>query len=286
MSDILAEIRQRYASMTPVEKRIASCILEAPERVINETITQLASRTGISSGSIANFAASLGFKGYAGMKIGIAQGLERPGTITFDGVEPTDGPKMAMKKLMQSSQASFLNTFNAIGMELDDAARMLAQATRIEIYASGSSLPVAQDAHYRLMRLGLPTVILPDPLLASMSAAQLHEGDVVLAVSDKGRTNNTLIAAQIAKRNGANILTLTSVPDSPLAQLADVALVSISSEAASFREAVVSRLTQLLMIDSLCSYIAAQRGLDALQHLDSEIEVLEHYRRMTEEDKV
>ena len=286
MSDILAEIRQRYASMTPVEKRIAACILEAPERVINETITQLAAQLGISSGSIAKFAASMGFKGYSGMKIGIAQGLEKPETLTFDGVEPTDGPKMAMKKLMQSSQASFLNTVHAIGTELDDAAELLLQANRIEIYAGGSSLPVAQDAHYRLMRLGLPTVILPDPLLASMSAAQLHEGDAVIAVSDKGRTNNTLIAAQIARRSGAKILALTSVTDSPLAQLSDVALVSVSAEAASFREAVVSRLTQLLMMDSLCSYIAAQRGLDAMQHLDSEIEVLEQYRRMAKEEEV
>ena len=282
MSDILADIRQRYPSMTPVEKRIASCILEAPDRVINETITQLAARTGISSGSIAKFAVSLGFKGYSGMKIGIAQGLEKPNTLTFDGVNPTDGPKMAMKKLMQASQTSFMNTFNAIGTEMDDAANLLMHARRIEIYARGSSLPVAQDAHYRLMRLGLPTVILPDPLLASMSAAQLQEGDVIIAVSDKGRTNNTLTAAQIAKRSGARILALTSVPDSPLAQLADAALISVSSEAASYREAVVSRLTQLLLIDSLCSYIAAQRGLDAMQHLDSEIEVLEYYRQMTE----
>ena len=282
MSDILADIRQRYPSMTPVEKRIASCILEAPDRVINETITQLAARTGISSGSIAKFAVSLGFKGYSGMKIGIAQGLEKPNTLTFDGVNPTDGPKMAMKKLMQASQTSFMNTFNAIGTEMDDAANLLMHARRIEIYAGGSSLPVAQDAHYRLMRLGLPTVILPDPLLASMSAAQLQEGDVIIAVSDKGRTNNTLTAAQIAKRSGARILALTSVPDSPLAQLADAALISVSSEAASYREAVVSRLTQLLLIDSLCSYIAAQRGLDAMQHLDSEIEVLEYYRQMTE----
>ena len=282
MSDILADIRQRYPSMTPVEKRIASCILEAPDRVINETITQLAARTGISSGSIAKFAVSLGFKGYSGMKIGIAQGLEKPNTLTFDGVNPTDGPKMAMKKLMQASQTSFMNTFNAIGTEMDDAANLLMHARRIEIYAGGNSLPVAQDAHYRLMRLGLPTVILPDPLLASMSAAQLQEGDVIIAVSDKGRTNNTLTAAQIAKRSGARILALTSVPDSPLAQLADAALISVSSEAASYREAVVSRLTQLLLIDSLCSYIAAQRGLDAMQHLDSEIEVLEYYRQMTE----
>ena len=283
--DILSKIRQRFVSMTPVEKRIASCILEAPEIFVNETITQLAARAKTSSGSIVKFAASMGFKGYSNMKIEIAQGLEQPRILSFDGVDPTDGPKAAMQKLMQAAQTAFTDTYSAISMELGEAAELLAKARRIEIYAAGSSLPVAQDAHYRLMRLGLPAVILPDPLLASMSAAQLGEHDVVIAVSDKGRTNNTLTAAQIAKRSGAKLLVLTSVQDSPLAKLADVALISVSVEAVAYREAVVSRLAQLLIMDSLCAYLAAQRGLDAMRHLDNEIEVLEEYRQIRQEEE-
>lgn len=284
MSDLLSGIRQRFASMTPVEKRIALCILESPERFLNETITQLAARSGTSSGSVAKFAASMGFRGYSDMKITIAQTLQ-PQPLSFDGVEATDGPKAAMQKLMQAAQTAFSDTFRAMGSELEMAAALLDGAKRIEIYAAGSSLPVAHDAHYRLMRLGLPAVILPDPLLASMSASQLREDTVVLAVSDKGRTSNTLTAARIARRNGAKIVALTSVPDSPLAQAADVALISVSVETEARREAVVSRLAQLLIVDSLCAYLAAQRGLDAMWHLDNEIEILEEYRQENREEK-
>lgn len=64
MSKCLSVLKQRLSSMTPVEKRIAACILEAPGEVINETLTHLAARAKTSAGSVANFATSMGFKGF------------------------------------------------------------------------------------------------------------------------------------------------------------------------------------------------------------------------------
>lgn len=283
MTKCLAMLKQRLSSMTPVEKRIAACILEAPSEVINETITHLAARAGTSAGSVANFASSMGFKGFSDMKIQLASSLEKPQAPAFDGVAAADDPRTAMKKMMAAAQNSFLDTFDAMGDELLRAADLLMNARRIEIYASGSSLPVGQDAHYRLMRLGLPAVIVPDPLLACMSASQLGEQDVALAISHKGRTNNTLASARMARQRGAKLLAMTSFQLSPLAQMSDVCLISVSGEATAYREAVVSRLTQLLLIDSLCAYIAAQRGMEAMQYLDNEIEVLEAYRKNDQE---
>lgn len=271
-------LKQRLPSMTPVERKIAACILEKPELVIDETITHLAQRAGTSSGSVANFAAAQGFRGFSDMKIQIARSLENAQKPAFDGVNAGDDPRAAMQKIMQAAQTAFQDTLGVMGDELSEAARLLMNARRIEIYAGGSSLPVGQDVHYRLMRLGLPAVIIPDPLLACMSAAQLTGSDVALAISHKGRTANTLAAAQTAKRRGAKVIGLTSYEVSPLAAMSDVRLVSVSGEAEAYREAVVSRLTQLVIMDSLCAYIAAQRGEEAMRHLDNEIEVLEQYR--------
>jgi len=278
----LSLLKQRLPSMTPTEKKIASCILESPDVVINETITHLAERAGTSSGSVANFAASMGFRGFSDMKIQIAQSLETSGTPAFDGVDASDDPRAAMQKIIASAQTAFKDTLDAMGDELAQAAQLLMSARRIEIYSGGSSLPIGQDVHYRLMRLGLPAVILPDPLLACMSASQLTDSDVALTISHKGRTTNTLAAAEMAKRKGAKVIALTSFHASPLAALSDVCLVSVSGEAIAYREAVISRLTQLVIIDSLCAYIAAQRGLEAMQYLDNEIEVLEQYRKSEE----
>lgn len=268
-------MRQRLSSMTPAERRIASCILESPEAVINETITHLAQRANASSGSVVNFAAGMGFRGFSDMKIRIAQGLEGSRRPDFDGVNESDDPKAAMRKLMQAAQSAFIDTLAAMGDEMDRAAQRMMQARRIEIYAAGSSLPVGQDVHYRLMRQGLPAIILPEPLMACMSASQLAPDDLVIAISHSGRTKNTLAAAQMAKTRGAGLIALTSFKQSPLAALSDVCLVSVSGEARAYREAVVSRLTQLLIVDSLCAYIAAQRGMETMEYLDNEIEVLE-----------
>lgn len=283
MIKFLPTLRQRFSSMTPVEKRIANCILECPEEVINETITHLAARAGTSSGSVANFASAMGCKGFSDLKIRVAQSLEKEEKPIFDGVYSSDEPRQAMRKIINAAQSSFQDTFQSMGSELAEAAELLSNAARIEIYASGSSLPVGQDVHYRLLRLGLPAVILPDPLLACISASQLREGMVALAISHKGRTTNTLNAAQMAKNRHAKVLALTSFKESPLADLSDVCLVSVSGEALAYREAVVSRLTQLMIVDSICAYIAAQRGMDAMRYLDNEIEVLEHYRKNDEE---
>jgi len=283
MSKCLSVLKQRLSSMTPVEKRIAACILEAPGEVINETLTHLAARAKTSAGSVANFATSMGFKGFSDMKIQLARSLEATEAPAFDGVDVSDDPRTAMRKMMAAAQTAFQDTLDAVGEELSRAAQLLMSARRIEIYASGSSLPVGQDVHYRLMRMGLPAVIIPDPLLACMSASQLGKEDVALAISHKGRTTTTLTAVQMARQRGASILSLTSFQASPLAKLSDVCLVSVSGEATAYREAVVSRLTQLLLIDSLCAYIAAQRGMEAMQYLDNEIEVLEHYRKSDQE---
>ena len=283
MKNCLSILKQRLPAMTPAEKRIAACILENPDMVINETITHLAKRAGTSSGSVANFAASMGFKGFSDMKIQIARSADVSGGPDFDGVDSSDSPRQAMEKIIQASSAAFTDTLSAMGDELDRAAEMLMSARRIEIYSGGSSLPVGQDVHYRLMRLGLNAVIIPDPLLSCMSASQLTENDLAVAISHKGRTTTTLAAARMAKSRGAKIITLTSFHESPLADISDVCLVAVSGEAKAYREAVISRLTQLVIVDSLCAYIAAQRGMEAMEYLDNEIEVLEQYRNADKE---
>ena len=285
MKNGLNALKERFSSMTTVEKKIAACILDSPEAFLNETISQLASRAGTSSGSITNFANAMGFRGFADLKIQIAQSLSREKAPTFDGVTAADDPRMAMRKIMEAAQSAFWQTLDAMGDELLRAAELLMHARRIEIYASGSSLPLGHDVHYRLMRLGMPAVILPDPLLACMSASQLGEGDVALAISHKGRTTNTLEAAEMARSRGAKVIALTSFVHSPLAALADVRLISVSGEAEAYREAVISRLTQLVIVDGLCAYIAAQNGMEAMRYLENEMEVLEHYRQRNKEEE-
>ena len=275
----LQKMRKDLAAMSPVEQKIAGCILENPGEAVNETIGHLGQRAGVSVSSIVNFATSLGYKGFSDLKINMAQHLAGFCSLNFDSVTAQDAPKAAMRKMIDNASASFTCTYDAIGNELGEAAKLLTDAKHIEVYGAGSSLPVAHDAYYRLKRLGLPVELVTDPLMACLSASQLPGESTVLAISHKGRTVNTLNAVEIAKKRGACVIALTSFAVSPLADMADVRLISVSDEATAYREAVVARLTQLVILDSICAYITAQKGMDALVHLDNEIEVLEMFRK-------
>ena len=149
------------------------------------------------------------------------------------------------------------------------------QTSRIEILGTGSSMPLAQDAYYRFMRLGLPAAFSQDMLYASISASQLPENSCAFVISHTGRTNSVLNAAGLARQRGAKVIALTSFAVSPLTQMADVSLLAISGEAKAYEEALTSRLTKMLIVDSICAYIAAKGGVKAMRNLDNEIEVLE-----------
>ena len=69
--DTLSLIKRRLASMTAGEKRIAGFILSEPQRTVGMTMKSLAGEVGVSEGSVANFAARLGYDGYTALKIAL-----------------------------------------------------------------------------------------------------------------------------------------------------------------------------------------------------------------------
>ena len=66
---ILEMIHSQYEKMSAVERRIADIVLEAPEQMPRMSVAELASRAGVSEGSIINFSNRLGMKGFRALKI-------------------------------------------------------------------------------------------------------------------------------------------------------------------------------------------------------------------------
>ena len=83
-------------------------------------------------------------------------------------------------------------------------------------------------------------------------------GDVALGISHSGETGETIELLAEASSRGATTIALTSFPRSPLAELADIVLLT-ATQATTFRpDALSSRHPQLVVLDLL--YVAvAQR---------------------------
>jgi RpiR family carbohydrate utilization transcriptional regulator len=257
----LLKIQKELLSMSEVEKKIANYILGNPQKTVNLTMRVLAKETGVSEGSIINFANKLGFDGYTQLKINIAQGLSNHNSLIFNNVGEEDTPKDAMKKMMENAISSFQSTYEINdSKDFATAVDLIANTKgRIELYGVASSSMVAKDAAYRFMKIGVRAVAVTDALICPVSAAMLDEESLAIAISYTGRTQDIVKAVRIAKRQKAKTLCITSFANSPLASLCDLSLIVASKEAEIEGEATAARLTQLLLIDSICSFISFQR---------------------------
>lgn len=112
-----------------------------------------------------------------------------------------------------------------------------------------------------LHRIGVAAWAWSDVHEGLASAALLRVGDVALGVSHSGQTRETIEMLAEAGSRGATTVAVTGFPRSPLAELADIALLT-ASRATTFRpDALSARHPQLVVLDLL--YIAvAQRTHD------------------------
>lgn len=278
--DALSTIQKNYHTFSAVETKIADVILAAPQKAVHFTMQQLSVQAGVSSGSIINFCNRIGFSGFTNLKIELAQSLSKQNQKIFLKSDGNPGGKEKMHQIIAQTISSFQTTYDGISeREFEDAALMLAKVKgKIEIYGVGSSSMVAMDAYYRFMRIGLPAYAVTDALLCSVSASMLQKGSVAFGISHSGRTKETLRAMELAKEHGAKTICLTSFANSPLAKLCDSSLIISSIESEGYQEAMVSRLSQLMIVDSLCAYIGSMDCRKSLHLMENLAEIYEEHR--------
>ena len=267
--------------MSEVEQKIADFILDNQTEVIYMTTKALAKKAGVSEGSIIKFSTRLGFSGFSHLKINLAQQLAPENNYIFDTVEDHDSPKGALKKMKDNAIAAFESTYDAISEgELAAVADAILHCKgRIELYGVGSSSFIANDIYYRLMRLGLPVYVVTDPHISAVSASHLDDTCVAIAVSHSGRTVETLSTMETAKSKNAVTVCITGYASSPLARLCSHALVITTKESEIHKEAVTSRLAQLLVFDSICAYIGRQMEERFVASIDSAIDIINEHRK-------
>ena len=273
-------IGRNYASMPEAERKIADYILKKPEKVIYMTVHQLAAQTSVSDGSIIRFANQLGYNGFTQMKINIAQNLKNRDEIIYDRLSGDDTPREALLKISDNTVAAIKETVRFVTDEdfASAANLLLGLEGKLEFYGVGSSAMVAIDAYYRFMRLGFQSYAVTDAHICCVSASMLNEQCVAVGISHSGSTRETLRAMEIAKERGAGTICLTGFARSPLAKMCDVSLVTVSDESERNKEAVTSRIAQLVLLDALCGYLAVKWSNQSIEYIENLVDIIGEHR--------
>ncbi|OGD78875.1 MAG: arabinose-5-phosphate isomerase, partial [Candidatus Coatesbacteria bacterium RBG_13_66_14] len=120
---------------------------------------------------------------------------------------------------------------------------------RVIVAGMGKSGHVADKIASTLSSTGTPAFFLHPGEAAHGDLGMVISGDVVLAVSNSGRTRELLDIVPNIKKLGARLVALVGTPDSPLAREAEVALdASVEREACPLNLAPTSSTTAALAL--------------------------------------
>ncbi|MEM2253639.1 MAG: 6-phospho-3-hexuloisomerase [Desulfurococcaceae archaeon] len=106
---------------------------------------------------------------------------------------------------------------NALINELIEAHK---RGSKILIIGAGRTGLVGKAFAQRLLHLGYNVAVLGETIVP-----RINSNDLIISLSGSGRTKLVVTATEAAKAVGARIVVITSLPDSPLAKLADVLVV-------------------------------------------------------------
>lgn len=275
LDNVIPRIRSQHKSLGRSARAIADFVMRQPEEVVRMSVTELADATEVSQGSVINFCRQLGMSGFQQLKLSLAQEVVKPVQYIHEDLQRSDAPEVVCRKMFHSGIQALRDTLSVLDPKaIAKAVGILRAAERIEIYGIGSSAPIAEDAHYRMLRIGLDAKAVTDSHIQAISASCTSAKVAVLTISHSGATHETVTATQMARAAGAKTIVITNFARSPIHAHADVTLFTMARETKFRTEAMTSRIAQLCVIDTLISALALADYDRATETLRQTFEVL------------
>lgn len=279
VDNALGRIRALLDTLAPGARRIADYVLDRPDDVLKMSVTELSEATQASEGSVINFCQRLGLSGFQQLKLSLAQEIVRPVQFIHEDLDIGDDASIVCRKIFHSGIQALQDTLSVLDpVALARAVETLRSARRIEVYGIGSSAPIADDAHYRMLRIGLDAKAVTDSHIQAISASRTDPSVAVLTISHSGATHETVMSTKLAKAAGARTVVITNYARSPIQAHADVVLFTMARETRFRTEAMTSRIAQLCVLDALIAALALADHDRAVETLRSTFDTLSSKR--------
>ncbi|WEK10615.1 MAG: MurR/RpiR family transcriptional regulator [Candidatus Pseudomonas colombiensis] len=275
--DILYQIRLRLDDLSAGEGRIARLLLDDVGFAASASLDELAQRADVSAATLSRFARSVGCRDLRHLRLQLAQ-ASGVGSRFLDPARAPEQSGFYRQILGDIESALHQHLAGFEEAQFTDALRLLGRARMIHAFGMGGCSTLCSDElQVRLVRLGYPIAACHDPVMMRVTAAALGPQHAVIACSLTGITPELLDAVALARNYGAGILAIT-LPESPLAELADVLLPLHSAETSFIYKPTAARYGMLLAIDVLATELALALPDDSQERLRRIKLALDHYR--------
>ena len=241
----LALLQANLASLKPRDRLIAEYILTHAERVLASTMAEMRTTLSASNDAIIGFCHRCGLNGYADLKITLARELGQADYARLNA-EPHG---LAWASVIHSHRSSIIETskLNSIAV-VARASKALDNSRHIELFYGNRSFAVAYIALLRLRSVGLRVSGQFDVTAQLAAARKLHKADVALGIATPESANQIRRFLNIARKNGATTICLSSIP---LPVHADIRLYSAPGSSPGFEMPFDEQITQVTFLDAL-----------------------------------
>lgn len=254
-NDLLAKLNHSFKSLSKGQKQIASFILDNYDKAAFITASKMGRIVGVSESTVVRFAYTMGYDGYPELQKSL-QELIRNKLTSVQRIKLTSDMNQndVLKSVLKADMANIRATIDSIdNVTFNRVVDALFAARKIYIIGIRSSSTLAQLlAHY----LGM---MLDDVVLVGSSIGDVYESliritdeDLCIGISFPRYSTRTIDSLKFAKSKGAHIVAITDSTFSPIAEVAQDALIA-KSDMASFADSLVAPLSLINAIIVACS---------------------------------
>lgn len=272
MADCRLKLNELMNSLSSKEKTLAQYIINYPSKVINMSINKLALECNVSVSTIIRLCKTAGYEGYKSLcrelSVDIVQSQANQKSDYAD-IQPGAELALILETVCQNDIRAIENTLAVLRKEeLSHAVDVILAANRVDFYGIAASGLVAIDACNKFVRIKKISMSSSDAHQQILNASSLTPDDVAVLISYSGSTKDILETADVVKKTGATLISLTKFSKNLLTKKADIRLYSSSSETLVRSGPMGSRIGQLTVIDILYTAVASRQYDEVKQNLD------------------
>lgn len=253
---ILIKLRD-IKSLPAAENEVRNFILKNPKEVLDMSVYTVAKLTYTSPATVVRLCKRMDVKGFIKMKIILSSEVKSFDNLHLElldttSIQRSDDAEAIVDKITNIAFESIEETRLLLNLsDLNKAVKWIKDATIIDLYGVGSSNIVALDALYKFMRVGKTVACYSLYDRQYVQAVNSKADHVGLIFSYSGETKEMLEIANILRKNGTNVISVTSSSSNSLNALSDINL-TVSTRETVFRSgAMASRTSSLYIVDLL-----------------------------------